>query len=83
MNRGTEARSRDPTTSSTILAEKYGVLSSAKFAISISLCIKNKSAKEMLNRRGQKIELGGTLNIIEYHSQYELLTLDLCFLWDR
>ena len=80
MNRGTEARSRDPTTSSTILAERYGVLSSAKFAISISLCIKKKSAKEMLNRRGQKIELGGTLNIIEYHSQYELLTLDLCFL---
>ena len=80
MNRGTEARSRDPTTFSTILAEKYGVLSSAKFAISISLCIKNKSAKEMLNRRGQKIELGGTPNIIEYHSQYELLTLDLCFL---
>ena len=55
LNRDTEARSRDSITSSTFLSERYGVLSSEKFAISLSLCIRNKSAKEMLHRSGPKI----------------------------
>ena len=83
LNRDTEARSRDSMTSSTFLAERYGVLSSAKFAISISLCIRNKSAKKMLNRSGPKIEPCGTTKITASHSLYELLTLVLCFLCDR
>ena len=70
-------------TSSTFLAERYGVLSSAKFAISISLCIRNKSAKKMLNRSGPKIEPCGTPDITASYSLYELLTLVLYFLCDR
>ena len=46
LNRDTEAHSRDSVISSTFLAERHGVLSSAKFAISISLCVRNKSAKK-------------------------------------
>ena len=38
--------SRDSITSSTFLAERFGVLSSAKFAISITLCVRNKLAKK-------------------------------------
>ena len=83
LNRDTEAQSRDSVTSSTFLAERYGILSSAKFAISVSLCIRNKSAKKMLNRSCPKIEPYGTPNITASHSLYELLTLVLCFLCDR
>ena len=70
-------------TSSEFLAERYGVLSFAIFAISLSLCIRNESAKNMLNRSGPKIEPYGTPNIIASHSLYELFTLVLCFLCDR
>ena len=69
----------DSITSSTFLAERYGVLSSAKFAIWISLRIRNKSAEKMLNRSGPKFEPCGTPNITASHSLYELLTLALFF----
>ena len=46
LNKDTEARSRDSITCSSFLAERYGVLSSAKFAISVSLYTRNKSAKK-------------------------------------
>ena len=72
LNRDTEARSRDSITCSTFLAERFGVLSSVKFAISISLCIRNKSAKNILNRSGHKIGPSGTPNITASHSLYEL-----------
>ena len=45
QNGDTEARSRDSIIS-TFLAERCGLLSFAKFAISIPLCIRNKSAKK-------------------------------------
>ena len=83
LNRDTEACSKDSMTSSTILAERYGVLPSEKFVMSISLCIRNKSAKKMLNRSGPKIEPCGTQNVTASHSLYELLTLAPCFLCDR
>ena len=83
MNGDIEARSRDPITSSTFLAGRYGVLSSSKFTISISLFIINKSAKKMLNGDGTKIEPCGTPIIIVSHLLYELLTLVLSFLCDR
>ena len=83
LNRDVEARFRDSITSSTFLTEGYGVLSSAKFEISTSLYIRNKSAKKMLNRSGSTIDLCGTPNITANHSIYELLTLVLCFLDDR
>ena len=50
LNRDIEARSRDSITCSTFLAEMYGALSSAKFAISMSLCIKSKSAKRNVEK---------------------------------
>ena len=46
LNRDTEARSRDSIKSSTFLAESYGILLSAKFAISMSLCKRNEFAKK-------------------------------------
>ena len=56
LNRDIEACSTDFITSSTFLAERYGVSSSGKFAISISLCVRNKSANKKLNRSYPKIE---------------------------
>ena len=44
-------------TSSTFLAEKYGVLWSAKFAISISLYIRKKSAKKCCIKVVPKLNL--------------------------
>ena len=82
LNRDIEACSRDSITSSTFLAERYGLLLSAK-SVSISLFIRNKSAEKMLNRSRPKIELYGTPNITASHSLYELLTIVLCFLCDR
>ena len=55
LNRETESGSRYSITCSTFLVESNGELSTAKFAISISLCIRNKSAK-ILNRSGPKID---------------------------
>ena len=54
LNRDAEAHSKDSITSSTFLTERYGVFSSEKFAISRSLCIRNKTAKKMLSRSGPK-----------------------------
>ena len=48
-----------------------------------SLCIRNKSAKKVLNRIGPKIEPCSTPNITASHSLYGLLTLVLCFLCGR
>ena len=47
LNRYIEACSKDSITS-IFLAERYGVLSSENFAISMSLCLQNKSAKKIL-----------------------------------
>ena len=77
LNRDTEARCRD---SSIFLVERYyGDLSSAKFAMSISLCIRNKPTKKILNKSGPKIEPCGTTSITTSQSLYELMTLVLCF----
>ena len=83
-------------TSSTLLAEIYGVLSSAtylakehgvlsyeKFAISKWLCIRNKSAKKMLNRSGSKIEPCGIPKIIASHSLYEYPFFSVFYVTDN
>ena len=83
-------------TSSTFLAEIYGVLSSAtylakehgvlsyeKFAISKWLCIRNKSAKKMLSRSDSKIEPCGIPKIIASHSLYEYPFFSVFYVTDN
>ena len=65
LNRDTEAHTQDSITS-TILAQRYGVVLTEKHAISISLCIRNKSAKK-LNRSGPKIEPCGPPTVTASH----------------
>ena len=71
LNRDIGAGSRDSITSSLFLAERYGVLSSEKFARSISLCTRNKSPKNMLHKSAPQIEPCGNTNKASY-SPYEL-----------
>ena len=75
LNRDIKARSRDSTTSSIFLAERYSVLSSTKFAISISLCIRNKYAKKCWIEVVPKLSLATPQTLQQGHSLYELLTL--------
>ena len=62
---------------STFLGGKYSVLEFT--IISVPLCIRNKSAKKMLNRSGLKIKPCGTPNITASHTLFEILTLIFCF----
>ena len=47
--------------------------------MSISLCIRNKPTKKILNKSGPKIEPCGTTSITTSQSLYELIALVLCF----
>ena len=68
LNRDNNACSRDPLTSSTFLADIWDIWLSAKFAVSVLLRMKNKSAKKMLNKYGPSIGPLGTPNIIVSYS---------------
>ena len=56
VNKDFEASSNEAIKLSISLAVAYGVLSSAQFAISMLLAMKNKSVRKMLNKRGPSID---------------------------
>ena len=75
--------SKDDIKSSVLPEIAYGVISSAQFVNSVLSNVKNKSARNMLNKRGPKIELCGTPNSISCQKLYESFTRTLCFLFDK
>ena len=69
---------------SSILSETaYGVVSSAYIVISVLFNVKNKSARNMLNTRGPKIEPCGAPNSISCYKLYESFTRTRSFLFDK
>lgn len=60
LNKETEVCYKDSTTSSKYFPETYDILWSAKFAISTSSNVKNKSTKKILDNIGPKIDPCGT-----------------------
>ena len=80
LNRDAEVCCRDYITLMTV-AEVQGLLIVICKICNISIPMKNKSAKKMLNKSGPSIDPWVTLNTIASHSLYELFTLVLFSIW--
>ena len=78
-----EASSNEAIKLSMPLTVAYGVLPSASFAISMLFRMKNKSAREMLNKKGPSSYLWRTLKAITIHVLYLLFILVPCFLFNK
>ena len=85
LGRSFEDFSKDAIESSILSEIAYGVVSYVQFAISVlfKFKVKNKSARNMLNKKGPKIEPCGTPNNISCHELFESFTLTVCFLFDK
>ena len=67
---------KDPIKSSILSETAYGVVASAQFAVFVLFNVKNKN---MLNKRGPKIESCDTPNNVSYHKPYESFTRTLLY----
>ena len=83
LGRSFEDFSKDAIESSILSDIAYGVVPYVQFAISVLFKVKNKSARNMLNKRGPKIEPCDTPNSISCHELFESFTLTVCFLFDK